>query len=122
MSNGEVTNLKHLILNLLPQKEPFRSPKVGRSKKLNLALRDREVHANKLIEQLDEIRNKKEELYALRNEFGYKGDYGIFVEFESEPNYELKIESLERLKSGIELENVRVLNNTTYATVWRYGK
>jgi len=80
-----------------------------------LAIRDRETHAKKLKGQLDEIQN---ELDETKEELGLKGDYGIHVEFESEPNFELKIDSLERLRSGIELENVRILNNTTYATVY----
>lgn len=49
---------------------------------------------------------------------GFKGDYGIYVEFESEPDFDLKIESLEIVRSGIELRNVRVQNNTTLATVY----
>lgn len=43
---------------------------------------------------------------------------GISLEFESDPGFALRLESLERLRSGIELVNVREENERMFATVF----
>jgi hypothetical protein len=118
MANGDDSKLKHLHIKSTPLKDDYRSPRTGRSKELRLASRNRDDHGKKLKEQLKEIQNQKKGIDDLRKDFGYRGDYGVYIEFSSEENFDLKVESLERLKSGIELQNIREDNNVTYATVY----
>ena len=50
--------------------------------------------------------------------FGIDAGNGIYIQFESEPGFDLKFESLEAIRSGIELLAVQKRGDKTFATVF----
>ena len=80
--------------------------------------RNRIEHGTKLLSQLEKIRNSNISPAA-----SIVKNHGTYIEFESSPNLDLKLSSLESLKNGIKLLNVRKLgkkdeNIITMATVF----
>lgn len=115
MANNEKHH--HLFLEGFTESEAFQSPQSGWSS-LEVAPQDRQQHAARLRSQLLEVR----EVALLAREKQRKAEMddsqGILVEFESFPDIELAFEKLARERSGIELRNVRHLENLTFATVF----
>ena len=80
--------------------------------------RNRIEHGTKLLSQLEKIRNNN-----ISTATSIVKNHGTYIEFESSPNLDLKLSSLESLKNGIKLLNVRKLgkkdeNIITMATVF----
>jgi hypothetical protein len=73
------------------------------------------VHGRKLLSQLDQLKEEADVIGKQQAAFGVGAERGIYVEFESEPDFELRFESFERARVGIELMNVRTVGNRTYA-------
>lgn len=97
----------------------FRSPLSGRDKALSLQQRDRATHAQALLEKLRAIEPVAERAAEQQEAEGINGGHGIYLQFESEPGFDLKFESLDFSRSGIELCAVRSApNNLTQATVF----
>jgi len=71
--------------------------------KQRIPTRNREEHGNRIYQQLERAWNESE------NEFlvAYPERTGIYLEFVSSPSFELIVKSLENLKQGIRLCNVR---------------
>ena len=67
---------------------------------------DREEHGSLLREQLKEI--EAEEKPKTEQEISPSGPKGVPIEFKSDPDHELKLDSLEDKKAGIRLVNVRM--------------
>ncbi len=90
--------------------------------KQRIPTRNREEHGNRIYQQLERAWNESE------NEFlvAFPERTGIYLEFVSSPGFELMVKSLEDLRQGIRLCNVRTetrnINNeeveTTFATVF----
>lgn len=94
---------QHFLVKDRVKKERFTTPRSGRGKGVPIALRDKKSHGQSLKEQLQKIEEATQQNLATT----LKDQGGITIEFEAEPGYELKLESLENLRSGIELVNVR---------------
>ena len=109
---------KHLLLNTPAEKEHYTSPRGGSSRDFQLFQRNRETHAQNLREQLEGAQRANQAFTERRTQLAVRGDFGIYLEFESEPNVPLRFESLEDLRSGIELQNVKESGGITYATVY----
>ncbi len=109
----------HIIVPAGPDPIRFTSPSSGRRDRPNLPARDRAEHAQTLIEQIDAIAAVAVERAGAQREFGLDDGLGIYVIFESEPNFELQFESLDVVRSGIELCTVKSTpDNRTQATVF----
>jgi hypothetical protein len=86
---------------------------------MNLPARERTEHAQNLIETLEALAPEAEERADQQRAFGLDAGLGMYLAFESEPNFELKLESLDLARSGIELCSVKTLpDNTMQATVF----
>lgn len=81
--------------------------------------RNREQHGNRIFRQLERAWDESENEYLV----AYPERTGIYLEFISSPGFELMIKSLEDLRQGIRLCNVRTEKNDenteiTFATVF----
>jgi hypothetical protein len=109
---------KHLFLTQNPKKERYTSPRKAFTKEFVTHLRERHQHGQNLKAQVNAIQDSISEIKESRRNKGYREDYGIYIEFESEQDFQLKFESLENTGTGIEVENVREIEGRTYATVY----
>jgi hypothetical protein len=109
----------HLIIPTTSDPRRFTSPSSGPRERINLPARGRAEHAQNLIARLEglspQVAARAEEQKAL----GLDAGLGIYLMFESEPNFPLKFESLDLTREGIELCNVKTLaDNRMQATVF----
>jgi hypothetical protein len=116
-------NLPHIVLRSQPHSERYTVPPGGGGGQYKLPPRARAEHGRHLHAQLDEIAERSEALVRDQEERSTTVERGVYVEFESAPNFPLKVESLEG--RGIELVAVSGggLNQPVTATVFvREGK
>jgi hypothetical protein len=85
----------------------FSTPRPGRGKALSIQAREREQHAAHLLKQLGQIEERAKERIAGQKAKGVDAAIGIYLQFDSDPGFDLKFESLEFERSGIELCAVR---------------
>ena len=99
-------NRPHLFIRKLPDTSLFTSPKAGGGG-IKTKAQDRAKHGAHLKNQYEAelARIEEDETLALR------------FEFESEPGFDLKFQSLDSERAGIELLAVREVAETTFATV-----
>jgi hypothetical protein len=100
----------HLVVSAPAKSFEFRSPISGGGK-FNLAPRDRLVHASRLEQQLREAAQASDTAVAAQKNAGIEDGFGITLQFDGSPNFDLKFESLNVSGSGIELLGVRTLSN-----------
>lgn len=109
----------HLVDPREAASRDFTSPKSGPRGGLDLPRRGRAAHARQLIEELAEIAPQAQQRAEEQRAQGIDAGIGIYLVFESEPDFELKFESLDVARSGIELCAVRRLaDNGMQATVF----
>jgi hypothetical protein len=109
----------HLIIPATSEPQRFTSPSSGPREPNNLPERRRAQHAQHLLTQLQNLRPEAAARAEAQRAVGLDEGLGIYLAFESEPNFPLKFESLDLTNSGIELCTVRTLaNNTMQATVF----
>lgn len=97
----------------------FSTPRPGRGKALSLQARDRAQHAARLLGQMEGIEPRAAERVAAQKAEGVDAGNGVYLQFDSEPGFDLKFESLDFGPSGIELCAVRrVPNDRLQATVF----
>ncbi|HEX2828755.1 MAG TPA: S8 family peptidase [Burkholderiales bacterium] len=101
----------------MAQTQPFRSPRQIIPRR-TIPERDRQEHGNTLRRQVDELRPAAAAAVEAQRDVGVEAGYGLQVAFESFPDIELAFESLARVRSGIELMNVRHEDTVTYANVF----
>ena len=109
---------RHILLSNTSTTEKFTSPLGGGSSRPKIPVRDRLAHRNFLLDQLDMAGRDFEQLKNQRKATGIDEDVGITLTFQSEPDFELKFESLEFRPSGIELLSIQKRDRTTYASVF----
>lgn len=110
--------LPHLLVSQTATTEPYTTPQPGRGPTLNIPGRDRQQHAQSLFARLSHVRQESEALKQQRTAFGVDSQAGIYLEFESEPDFDLKFESLENSTQGIELLSIKKVGEKTLATVF----
>lgn len=109
----------HIIVPAGPAPVRFTSPGSGPRDRLLLPVRERGAHAQQLIQKLETFAAASQERAEEQTAFGLDDGLGIYLTFESEPNFELKFESLDVAKSGIELCTVKTTaDDRTSATVF----
>ena len=109
--------LKHILIRNTARKEPYTSPS-SRGKTFNIPPRQRQTHGQKLLRQFDRLREEAKGLFNEQKAFGIDARNGICLQFEGEPDFDLKFESLEAIKSDIELLAVQQKEEKTYATIF----
>ena len=117
MAKNEADNLPHILLKDTAQTEPY-TPIPSRGKAFTLPRRNRQEHGQKLLRQFDRLRHEADLVVEEQKAYGIDAGNGIYVQFESEPEFELKFESLEVIRSGIELLAVQTVEDKTLATVF----
>src|SRR5689334_16725128 len=109
----------HLFIPTAAETTRFTSPSTGPRERANLPARERAAHAQALIEQLEEISPQAAARAEEQRALGLDAGLGVYLRFDSEPNFPLKFESLDLASKGIQLCAVRTLpDNTTQATVY----
>lgn len=111
-------DLPHLFVTNTATTEPYTTPISGRGPTLNFPPRNRQQHAQSLLQKLDAVKTVAQERDAERTAFGIDGHGGICLEFESSADFDLKFESLEKASSGIELLGVKEVDSKKIATVF----
>jgi hypothetical protein len=104
--------LSHLYIVNTAATEPYTSPST-RGPIFRSTPRQRETHGQLLARQFDTIRQQSQATVEEQTAYGIDAKNGIYLQFESEPNFALKFESLEAQRSGIELLAVRYLEGST---------
>jgi hypothetical protein len=102
-----MTDLPHLRLEKAPQPVEYISPQGGGGEFL-LPPRDRSLHARKLKTELEQAQAQAEEIRRQQDLSGIlkREEEGIILTFRSDPGHDLKLESLELRRYGIELLSV----------------
>ncbi len=109
----------HLFIPVTGEPARFTSPRSGPRERINLPARERAEHAERLISQLEAIAPQAVARAEEQRALGLDAGLGIYLRFDSEPNFPLKFESLDLTNSGIELCSVRTLpDSTMQATVF----
>ena len=90
------------LLTNSAQTEPY-TPIPSRGKTFKLPPRNRQEHGQKLLRQFEQLRHEADRLVNEQKAYGIDAGNGIYIQFESDPGFELKFESLEVIRSGIEL-------------------
>ena len=107
----------HLKLEGFSARQPFATPQSGRGS-FQVAERNRRNHGRELLRQLRVLTPPAQQRIAAQHRFANDIPNGIYLQFESEPGFELAAESLSRENSGIELLSVSRLGNRSIATVF----
>ena len=104
MTNGNQERQRHFILEGVTETEPYQSR--GGGGRPQIPARNRDQHGRSLQQQIEALRLEAED------------GLDIQVEFQSFSGIELAFESLAREQLGIELLNVRHVDECTKATVF----
>jgi len=117
MAPNETDKLPHILLKDTALTEPY-TPFPSRGKTFKLPPRDRQAHGQKLLRKFEQLRHDSDQLIKEQKAYGIDAGNGIYVQFESDPEFELKFESLEVIRSGIELLAVQMVGGKNLATVF----
>lgn len=93
---------RHIFIDGPTQTHRFTNPRQGGGAP-RLPLRNRDQHSANLRRNLEAAWREAEQRQAV----AHSDRRGVYIDFYSEPGFELTIKSLERVKSGIRLLNVR---------------
>jgi Subtilase family len=107
----------HIMLEGFSATQGFATPHSGRANFI-VAERGRREHGRNLLGQLGNLSEAAEQRIEAQHAFSEDIPNGIYLEFESEPGFELATESLEREPSGIELLSVIERGTRFVATVF----
>lgn len=123
MPEHKPSDLKHHIeFSGKAAAEGYTHPRAGGRTPFRRRQIDCVRHAETLLRDVAQARTSFEETVRTQSIADSElSDYGLILNVESEPDYPLKVESLERKRDGIELLNVRHKSNpdgrkTTFAT------
>lgn len=116
MAAEQPRHKKHFILPYSAKRESFKPRVSGNG--LEVPPQDRQAHGGALLRQVENLKPVLEQAKLLQLESGMEDGFGLQIEFESFPDVELAFESLELVRSRIELRNVRHEENRTLATVF----
>lgn len=95
----------HIFLEKTGSAIDYTSKRGGGEKKI--PPRDRYEHGRRIRQKLDEVWKRNQELAAERKAASLPTKDGMYLEFESAPEYELVTKSLEDRRKGIKLLSVR---------------
>ncbi len=107
---------RHLVVHGRGTRYPFTIVANGRDRAIQA--RDRAVHGDHLLGQLESIGPEMRSAVLSQERAGLTEDRGIRIEFESYPGFPNAFEKLTYGTTGIELLNVRRSGERSYATVF----
>lgn len=119
MSENITERLPHLFIKDTAVSSRYTNPASGGGGgEINAPPRDRQSHAQQLLNQVEQIQQQESKLIQEQKAFGLEVNNGICLAFESEQNFGLKFQSLDAQNSGIELCTVREIDKKIIATVF----
>jgi len=110
--------LPHLLIKDTATTSRYTRPPRSITGGLNLPRRNRTAHANRLIREIERAQRQEANIIQEQKVFGIDAGNGIYLSFESEPSFDLKFESLEFQRSGIELCAIKQVGDKTIATLF----
>lgn len=110
--------LPHILIKDTVTTYMYTRPTGGSGSGLNLPQRNRQSHAEQLLNQLALIQEEESDAVSQQKAIGLDAGWGLYISFESEPDFDLKFESLEFQPSGIELCAIKQIEHKTIATVF----
>ncbi len=109
--------LRHLFPKDTASTERYKYPRDVSSGEFSTPPRDGRVsHGSKLVNELQTAEQMAKDQQAAKPDQGKPK--GVCLDFQSDPEFKLKLESLETLRSGIELRNSRMVGNVMHGTVF----
>jgi hypothetical protein len=118
MANGFREHLPHIQVRGTANAEPYTYPREVRGPAFNLPARSRAGHSDRLLADLQRAYEALDDLHNRRHAVGVAEDRGLYLEFDSDPGFELMLKSLDRTREGIELVAVRERGDIMLATVF----
>ena len=109
-----MNNLPHIIFSDEQERFDYTTPRKGRGRS-NFPSRNEFDHGAFISRKLAEVRQKYDENSAV----GISHLDTIVLEFNSSPDFDLKTKSLEDIRSGIRLLNIKEEKNTEDKTIIR---
>lgn len=100
-------NKRHLVAPYPPATEPFRPHYTRIPQRKFTGPKDRAAHAKALTASLQQAQSEAAQRRAALDLSVRSAERGLYIQFESPPGIELKLESLENRRQGIELVAVR---------------
>jgi hypothetical protein len=110
--------LPHLIFNRTAIVKEYTVPSGGGGDGLRLKARDRQQHGALLLNELQQIQAQESGLVADQKALGRDAGLGVYLTFESDPDFDLAFESLDVTSSGIELLALKEEDGRMLATVF----
>lgn len=101
-----MASYKHIFITGNVNSEKFKTPQRGRGES-NIPARNRVAHSQKLLNQLDAIWQAKEQLQRQRGAEQIATREGTYISFTSAADHDLITKSLEDLRKGIRLLNIK---------------
>lgn len=117
MAEAPYTHLPHLIIQGTAASEKYVPPSTGGTAS-KFPRRNRKAHGKKLLKQLKKLEAEAKAMGEEREVLGIDAQEGICIQFESASGFELKLDSLERMRSGIELLSVHQEGKKAIAIVF----
>lgn len=117
MPSEENPRRRHILLSNRGTSSDF-VPLGWSNTKYRLASQDREEHGERIKQQLEKVQAQQGSLHDQRELQGIHGEYGTYIEVDGENGYDLNIDSLEDLRFGIEVVNVREEEGTVKALLY----
>ncbi|MGB7748303.1 MAG: hypothetical protein WBN75_13565 [Verrucomicrobiia bacterium] len=106
MPNNQGREFRHFLFEGGSQGQSFTTPRQGRGG-VSFPTRNRQMHASRLRAQLQQVQQRAEQILHHRQATGLATEFGLVIEFASDPGFPLNVDSLERRRSRIQLLNVR---------------
>ena len=118
MDDKRKDRLPHIFIKDSVTTSRYTRPLSGGDSGFNLPSRIRKNHAEQLLSQLATIQQEEPNVVSQQKAIGLDAGWGIYISFESEPEFDLQIKSLEFQRSGIELCATKQVEGKTVATVF----
>lgn len=105
---GNPPKPRHLWVGRFAERRPFSRDFVGGK---TIPRQDRTAHGAALGGQIKQLKDDYEKFKQARSPFPFRYQDGLIVEFQSPPQVELQLKSLESKRQGFELLNAPVITN-----------
>lgn len=118
MADEPKNRYPHILVRNTAATSGYTRPPRTVATKLNIPERNRGAHADFLLGRLQQIEQQESTIIAEQKSFGLSVCNGIYLKFESDPKFDLKFDSLEFQRSGIELCAIKQADDRWLATVF----
>jgi len=111
-------HLPHILVKNTATASGYTRPPRPNNSTLKTPERNRNAHAEFLLSKLQQAQAQESNIIEEQKAFGLDAGNGIYISFESDPEFELKFESLEFQPSGIELCALKESGGQWIATIF----